>query len=491
MTMKKFCLVICLLVAGVVAAPSAKAQIADTMTVPFGCFEQWNTYPGDSLTLMMLPIPINDGYTLPEGWDIPRYNIDDTVTVMGMPMPINTSIPLAKVYRDSVNAPEGSSALVAQTFTFEDVLSPMAYSLASQFLDTDLVNTVIPTIVSTGYVDVNRVLPLMEQILDDPDDLSWMLDLLDTADFNNYISGGFPLNGFQPGRLLGYYKYIYDHSHPQRDYGAIVAIGTRYDSINHRRTIVGAGSKNLFQLYDTVYYEPFYMDYFPIGDYLPDGYEYSEADSMIVLVISSVGEKERYRGSRLFVDSLQLVQFPGPCGRVENLRETFHDYYRVELAWNNSATPDRWEVEYGRSGFMVGYGTVRTVTDSSFVVTGLDELTTYDFYVRALCGDSAETPRVFISVTTDSIPRPDPPIGIADIDEASISLRPNPAQGRCVVDFGGVMVEHLRLFTVDGRIVKDVAVKGESIEIELPHTGVYIIELQTAQGLVHKRLVNK
>ena len=489
--MKKICLVVCMLAMGVLSSPSAKAQIADTMTVPFGCFEQWTAFPGDTMSLMGLPIPVHGGYILPDGWDIPKYNINDTVVSFGMQIPINTSIPLAKVSRDTVNAPEGGSALVVESFTFEDVLDPMAYSLAGQLLDSELVATVMPTIVSTGYVDVNMILPLMEDIFANTEDLSWMLDILDTADFNNYISGGFPLNGFLPGRLLGYYKYIYDNNNINRDYGAVIALGTRYDTITHRRLIVGAGSKMLYQLYDTVNYEPFYMDYFPIGDYLPDGYVYSDPDSMVVMIISSVGEKERYRGSRLFVDSLQLVQFPGPCGRVENLREVYHDYFFVNLEWNNSATPDRWEVEWEQSGFAVGTGSTLIVTDSTCLIGGLEPNTSYDFYIRGLCGDSSSTPRVFISVTTDTIPGPHDPTGIVDVDESSISLRPNPAQGRCLVDFGGVAVEHLRLFTIDGRIVKDMAVKGESVEIDLPHTGVYIVELQTAQGLVHKRLVNK
>ena len=106
--MKKKSLVVCLMLAGVLVVPSAKAQIADTMTVPMGCFEQWNTYPGDTMSLMGLPIPINGGYTLPEGWSIPIYDIVDTVSYFGMAIPINASIPLGKVSRDSVNAPQGS-----------------------------------------------------------------------------------------------------------------------------------------------------------------------------------------------------------------------------------------------------------------------------------------------------------------------------------------------------------------------------------------------
>ena len=489
--MKKICLIVCMLMVGILYAPSAKAQVADTMSVPFGCFEQWNAFPGDTTSLMGLPVPINGGYILPEGWDIPRYIVNDTIASFGMQIPINVTIPLAKVSRDTVNAPEGSSALIAESFIFEDVLEPVAYSLAEQFLDSSLVTTVLPTIVATGQVDVNKIIPLMEDIFSNTEDLSWMLDILDTGDMNNYIRGGFPLNGFQPGRLLGYYKYIFDQTNPNRDYGAVIALGTRYDTLTHRRLIVGAGSKMLYQLYDSVNYEPFYMDYFPIGDYLPDGYEFSEADSMVVLIVSSIGEKGRYRGSRLFVDSLQLVQFPGPCGRVENLREVFHDYFFVQMEWNNSATPDRWEVEWDESGFAVGTGSTMIVTDSMCLIGNLEANTSYDFYVRALCGDSAETPRVFISVTTDTMPAPHNPTGIADVDGTKISLRPIPSQGRCLVDFGGVAVEHLRLYTIDGRLVQDVAVKGESYELELPNTGIYIVELCTAQGLVHKRLVNK
>ena len=137
---------------------------------------------------------------------------------------------------------------------------------------------------------------------------------------------------------------------------------------------------------------------------------------------------------------------------------------------------------------MLGYGTVETLYDSACFLTGLNPATSYDFYVRALCGDSAETPYVFISVTTDSLPEP---IGIEGVDADGISLRPNPAQGRCLINFGGAAVEYMRLYSVDGRMVKEVAVKGDGIDIELPQTGVYIVELQTPQGLVHKRLVNK
>ena len=63
--------------------------------------------------------------------------------------------------------------------------------------------------------------------------------------------------------------------------------------------------------------------------------------------------------------------------------------------------------------------------------------------------------------------------------------------GRCVVDCGGVEVECLRLYTVDGRLIKEQTVKTDKLELSLPNAGLYIVELQTRQGLVHKRLVNE
>ena len=301
--MKKNCFVLCFLLAAVLSAPTAKAQVADTMSVPFGCFEQWNTLPGDTMSLMGLPIPINSGYTLPEGWEIPHYDINDTVSYMGLTLPINTSIPLGKVYRDSVNAPEGSSALVAESFIFQDVLDPMAFSLAQSFLDTGLVNTVLPSVVSTGQADINKIIPLIENILGNPDDLSWLLDIVDTADLNNYIKGGFPLNGFQPGRLLGYYKYIYDHSYGFRDYGAVIALGTRYDTIEHRRMIVGAGSKSLYQLYDWICknFSPCADTLYPVG---AQGWAVKEATRIL-----DKGEASSYGYAALFYELAYMIGY--------------------------------------------------------------------------------------------------------------------------------------------------------------------------------------
>lgn len=475
-------------VCGIAFAPTTKAQVSDTMSVPMGCFEQWNSFPADTLTLLGMPIPVNEGYTLPEGWSVPYYSVNETISFSGATIPLNLKLPVGKVWKDTVNAPEGFAGVVAETFEFSDLLTPTAYMLASAALDSTLTSMVLPTILSNGQVNLDKILEFVDFFTTgNTEDQSWLLDILDTADFNNYIAGGIPVGIFQPGRVIGYYKYRYDHTVGPRDNGLLVAIGTKYDFDNHRRMLVGAGSKTLFELYDTTNYTPFELDYFPIGDYLPAGYPFIPADTMVLLAVSSAGNKGFIQGSKLFLDSLQLVQLPGPCGRIENLHIGYHDWSMVELIWNNTATPDQWEVQYGRSGFTLGRGTIDRVSDSSRLVRELEPNTSYDFYVRGLCGDSAYTPWVFITATT----KPRTPQGVAEVQETSIRLYPNPANGRCMVDCGGVEVECLRLYTVDGRLIKEQTVKTDKLELSLPNAGLYIVELQTRQGLVHKRLVNE
>ena len=486
--MKKNLFLLMMLVCGIAAAPTAKAQLADTMSVPMGCFEQWNTYPADTLMLLGMPLPVNEGYSMPEGWNIPYYAVNETVAFSGISIPLNLNLPVGKVWKDTVNAPEGFAGVVAESFMLSDLFTPTAYTLASAALDSTLTNMVLPTILCNGHVNLDKILEFVDFFTTgNTEDQSWLLDVLDTADFNNYISGGFPLGIFQPGRVIGQYKFRYDHSDGIRDNGLLVAIGTKYDFENNRRMLVGAGSKTLFELVDTTNYTPFELDYFPIGDYLPNGYPFIPADTMVLLAVSSAGPKGFLYGSKLFLDSLQLVQLPGPCGRIENLHVDYSNWSMVELKWNNSAAPDHWEVQYGRSGFSLGRGTIDRVEDSSHVVRNLASNTSYDFYVRGLCGDSAYTPWVFISHTTDARM----PDGVLEVQEASISLYPNPANGRCVVDCGDVAVEYLRLYTMDGRLVREQSVNGGRFELSLPNAGLYIVELQTYEGLVHKRLVNE
>lgn len=61
---------------------------------------------------------------------------------------------------------------------------------------------------------------------------------------------------------------------------------------------------------------------------------------------------------------------------------------QAEISWtdNNAVIPqDGWEIEYGITGFSQGSGTTVTSFTNPYTVSGLNAVTCYDVYVRALC----------------------------------------------------------------------------------------------------------
>jgi len=469
-----------------------QAQTTDSIVpVPMGNFEQWTDYPGDTTVLMgFLPVPLYGAYTLPDGWHVPTFSVNDTVSYSGFTLPLNFSLPVAKPSRDTVHAPQGHSALVAESFILEDVLSPLAYSLATSFLDSSLVEEVIPSIITNAEVDLMKILPLLERASTDASDMSWLLDLLDTVDLNDYISGGFPLNGFEPKQLRGMYKYQDGNGDGYIDDNAtVIAFGTYYNAELNRRMLVGAGSKNLFQLFDTVDYESFEMDYFTLNEYFPAEYAFVMADSMVIIALSSTNGKNRAQGSKLFLDSLTLVQYDGSCGRVYDLEVDHQNQVMAMIKWRNTVVPDHWTIEYGEAGFVRGRGTRAVATDSIVALTGLTPGTTYDFYVRSECGDTANSFWGYLSFTTDTVTPHNNAIG--EVESQAVSVSPNPADGFCTVEFGGLPVDKVTVYSITGRVEDERQVAGDSVRLQLPRSGIYILALQTRQGVVYKKVVNR
>lgn len=485
--MKKFCMVLLCALAATGLGGRLHAQSTDSiMPIEFGNFENWIEYPGDTV-VMVVPIPLYEAYSLPEGWHAPMFVVDDTITYGTFTLPVHLSLPVCKVSRDTVHAPQGRSGLVAESFKLDDVLSEVASTIATNVLDSSLTTEVLPSIVTNAEVDLMKILPLMERAADNQSDLSWLLEMVDTIDLNELINGGAPLNGFEFNKLRGMYKYLDGNGSSDIDDNAtLVALGTYYDSILGRRMLVGAGSKNLFQLYDTSNYEPFMMDYYTLNEYYPAEYAYVEADTMVVIAISSTNEKNRARGSKLYLDSLTMVQRDGSCGRITKVWLDDWSTVHAVIKWSSNVVPDRWTVTYGPAGFDRGRAPHFTVRDSVTALLDLEPNTTYDFYVRSECGDTSWSTWAYLQFTTDSLT----PHSVTEVLGDAITLSPNPAQGRCVVDFGGVAVNEVCLYTVTGQRLLQRRTEGEGTTLALPNKGIFIVELRTPQGNVYKKVVN-
>lgn len=75
------------------------------------------------------------------------------------------------------------------------------------------------------------------------------------------------------------------------------------------------------------------------------------------------------------------------CNEPINLSVNNVTFNSAVLSWenSNSSQPQQYKVEYGISGFVLGSGTISTVSSSTLNINNLLPNTTYDFYVQAIC----------------------------------------------------------------------------------------------------------
>lgn len=82
------------------------------------------------------------------------------------------------------------------------------------------------------------------------------------------------------------------------------------------------------------------------------------------------------------------------------------------------------------------------------------------------------------------------------IDETSLSLYPNPAADKVTVSVAGVdKIESIRLVDLSGKVVyewkQDTFGKTQKMGLHSFSAGIYLVQLETPQGLLSKRLVIK
>ena len=218
---------------------NSAAQVQDsTITIPNPSFEQWSTGSGYSVTVLFFPLSVYGSYPYPTGWDYPTYPVNESLTYSGMTVNVNTDLPLLKVSNVTGDVPDSSHALKLQSFMLSDIISSTVYGLAASSLDPSLTNTIFPTVLSTGVVDIDLFLPLMYNITSNLGSLAQLMSAFDGLDVNTIIDGGIVLDSVVPDRLTGYYKYT---SATVGDNGGILMLGTKYNPTTQKREVVGGG----------------------------------------------------------------------------------------------------------------------------------------------------------------------------------------------------------------------------------------------------------
>ncbi len=75
------------------------------------------------------------------------------------------------------------------------------------------------------------------------------------------------------------------------------------------------------------------------------------------------------------------------CAAPSNLGSSNVSLNSAKLFWTPGSSESKWEIEYGLSGFAVGSGIFLNSVDlNPFSLNGLMSNTSYDFYIRAICG---------------------------------------------------------------------------------------------------------
>ena len=90
----------------------------------------------------------------------------------------------------------------------------------------------------------------------------------------------------------------------------------------------------------------------------------------------------------------------------------------ADLIWVAGGIESSWEIEYGLAGFPQGFGTLDTTSTNPYSLIGLSTITSYDYYVRAICsvGDTSSWSGPHTFTTLLDCPEP------TNIDTISVGI---------------------------------------------------------------------
>ena len=466
-----------------------------TIPLPNSSFENWSTGNGYSVSVFFLSLPVYDSYTYPTDWNFPTYPVNEDLTYSGMSVNVNTDLPLLKVVDVTSGVPDGSHAIGLQSFMVSDIINPTVYNLAAASFDSAIVSSVFPTVLSTGAVNVDNLMPMVGELTSQYDSLSSPLTFFIGRDLDSLIDGGIALNGAVPGRLTGYYQYT---SAIGGDRGGVLMLGSRYNPETQRREVVGGGYTT--DLTDVDNFTSFEVPYTPLSE-IDSTAEYAEPDSLVLMLIPSA-TTEPQQGSIL--DRLQLWMagvdpVEDTCSAIFNLTVNSVDTTHAELSWTYEGEPDHFEAEYGLQGFELGTGTQVTVGTSTLPLSGLTPDTDYDVYVHCVCGATLEGDWAMVSFRTDTLPAviedttttPDDSVSIHGYALDHLLVYPNPAQGQCVVQFEQELPSAVRLYSLSGQLLMEAVPAKETMELVLPAAGVFLLVCEMKAGVVTRRIISQ
>ncbi|PQJ17273.1 T9SS-dependent choice-of-anchor J family protein [Nonlabens tegetincola] len=93
----------------------------------------------------------------------------------------------------------------------------------------------------------------------------------------------------------------------------------------------------------------------------------------------------------MYIDNVRFETIPS-CNEPIAINTSNITTDAVDIDFTEQGTATSWEVEYGPAGFVLGTGTLITVTTNPFTLTGLIDNTEYDVYIRSACPSGGFSP---------------------------------------------------------------------------------------------------
>ena len=182
------------------------------------------------------------------------------------------------------------------------------------------------------------------------------------------------------------------------------------------------------------------------------------------------------------------------CEVVSNVTATNITDSSATISWTAAEGQTKWQISYGEQGVDEENGTIILVENNpTFTIEGLEEETTYDVYVRNICGDniySAWSQK--LQFTTQGIG-----IDAAANDNVSVSIYPNPANTQATVAVEGVngKVEFV-VADMNGRMIvtETIDCNGElvkTIDVSNLAKGAYFVHIYNDNINTTRKLIVK
>ena len=174
---------------------------------------------------------------------------------------------------------------------------------------------------------------------------------------------------------------------------------------------------------------------------------------------------------------------PAPCDPVTDVIVINVTDQSATVAWNAPEGQIAWEIDYGTSGHTAGDGTIVTADTDPFELTGLEQNTQYDVYVRAVCDNNVYSDwSTVASINT---------IGIHDVFGNIGRISPNPASSN--VTISGIEGEAtVTVVDMNGRTVFT-AKANNNLTIDLAGfaQGAYFVHISGEQVMAIRKLIVK